>query len=158
MHLFQHYLNGWFTDWSPCVREHFNPPCWKKKKEESLYLRGLGTPPPPPSLRPSSNHSVLLATSLMAHCPTAFVLCVYVGVCVCCNIATPRLCTFLRVACIAAGRGVVSHPYSTAIERKHCEAFCFPSLGQEGKGWEHQQVWVLSLRSLFQCGRWCHNQ
>lgn len=122
----------------------------EEKNKAVLFSEAWEPSPPLRTLFPTT--LAFWPTSLKAHYPTAFMLCVFIrsvkghacaGVCVCCKIGPP----FLRggVYCWRAGVGWLVE------ERKHCEAFCFHSRWQEGKGWEHHQV--LSPRSLFQRGR-----
>lgn len=101
-----------------------------------------------PLLRPLSNHFGLLATFLTAHslCRDVLCVCLYAVECACCNSAILRPYIFFGLVCGWVG---VSHPDLKAVERKLCEAFCFRSHWQEGKGWERQPAQMLSPRSLF---------
>lgn len=119
------------------VREHLNPPCWRGKKRTVLFSWAWE---PFPSLETLIQPLWTLGTiPLTTLSPTGFALCV-----------STRACSNIATAPFPKGRW---SPSRAAVEgRKHCEEFSFHSCWQEGKGWEHQQAWVLSPSHCFNVG------
>lgn len=95
-----------------------------------------------PLLRSSSNHSDLLATSLMS-----FYNCVHAIQCMRAVTLQPLKCAPFFGSCVFVEG--LSHPQLKADQEKRCETFCSHSHWQEGKGWEHQRARLLSPCSLF---------
>lgn len=114
-----------------------------EKKRQFLFSQAWEPFPPLKTLiQPLWTLGTIPLTTLS---PTGFALCAFT-----------RACRNIATAPFPMGWWI---PGQSIVEgRKHCEEFCFHSYWQEGKGWEHQQAWVLSPSSLFQRGRGCRKQ
>lgn len=152
----------WFTEpqhWSPCrpacrcVRDHLNPPGWKKRTV--LFSEAWEPFPPFKTLFQPLWPFGKVPDGPLPNC--VCVVCVFM-----CSVVGWWKCEYVCVVtlqplncapfigwCVLS----MSHPYLIAEKRKHCEAFGFHSHWQEGKGWEHQPARVLSPRHCFNVGQ-----